>query len=71
MRATALRSIGQHHFSDRAILPRYRMPGLHLVFCLLDMAALHGIMTVWALQGGGLYGIGYYLNHDKVNRTIN
>jgi len=47
------------------------MSGLHLVFCLLDVAALHGIMTVWALQGGGLYGIGYYLNHDKVNRTIN
>jgi len=41
-------SIHQHHFTFRAVLPRYRNPALLLVACLFDVAAVHRAMPVQA-----------------------
>jgi hypothetical protein len=36
-----------HHTTFRAVLPGDCMPGLYVVFCLLDVAALHGLHDRW------------------------
>jgi hypothetical protein len=71
--------IRQHQSATRAILPGDCLPQLRLVFCLLDVAALHGIVTIRAAFS--IFSISYRLRHtlqkimgsptiSAVNKTV-
>ena len=49
------KSVREHQFAGRAVLPGDGVPGLHLVFGDLDVASFHGAVVVGARAGFGLH----------------
>jgi hypothetical protein len=59
------RSVRQHHFTDRAVLPGDGVPPLNLVVRGPDMTAVHSVVIVQTLAAFGLHIKSYTIFQEE------